>query len=56
MPRLSSSRLPTPVVPGGYDYGRSLWFEGIGATGRLYGDIVVDGTDSSWLLAFPGWP
>lgn len=44
--------LPTPVVPGGYDYGRSLWFEGIGATGRLYGDISVEGTDPSWLLRF----
>ncbi len=42
--------LPTPVVPGGYDYGRSLWFEGIGATGRLYGDVSVDGTDASGLL------
>jgi competence protein ComEC len=42
--------LPTPVVPGGFDYGRSLWFEGIGATGRLYGDVTVEGTDPSWLL------
>jgi competence protein ComEC len=44
--------LPTPVVPGGYDYGRSLWFEGIGATGRLYGDVTLGGTDPSWLLRF----
>jgi competence protein ComEC len=44
--------LPTPVVPGGYDYGRSLWFEGIGATGRLYGDVTVGGTDPSWVLRF----
>lgn len=42
--------LPAPAVPGGFDYGRSLWFDGIGATGRLYGDILVEGTDSSWLL------
>lgn len=44
--------LPTPVVPGGYDYGRSLWFEGIGATGRAYGGISVQGTDPSWSLRF----
>ena len=44
--------LPTPVVPGGYDYGRGLWFQGIGATGRLYGEITMEGTDPSWLLRF----
>lgn len=44
--------LPTPVVPGGFDYGRSLWFEGIGATGRLYGDITTVGMDPSQFLAF----
>ncbi|MGE0148416.1 MAG: ComEC/Rec2 family competence protein [Parvibaculaceae bacterium] len=44
--------LPTPVVPGGYDYGRGLWFQGIGATGRAYGDVTVEGTDPSWLLRF----
>ena len=37
-------------VPDGYDYGRSLWFDGIGATGRIYGDILVEGMDPSWLL------
>ena len=42
--------LPPPAVPGGYDYGRSLWFEGIGATGRIYGDILVEGIDPSWVL------
>ena len=26
--------LPGPVAPGGYDHGRTLWFRGIGATGR----------------------
>jgi competence protein ComEC len=44
--------LPTPVVPGGFDYGRSLWFEGIGATGRLYGDVTIKEMDPSWLLRF----
>ncbi len=27
-------RLPGPVTPGGYDHARTLWFQGIGATGR----------------------
>lgn len=27
--------LPTPVEPGGFDYGRKLWLEGIGGTGRV---------------------
>lgn len=44
--------LPPPATPGGYDYGRSLWFEGLGATGRLYGDILVAGGDQSWRLRF----
>ncbi|WP_119273896.1 ComEC/Rec2 family competence protein [Taklimakanibacter deserti] len=44
--------LPTPVVPGGYDYGRGLWFDGIGATGRLYGEVAMAGTDPSWRLRF----
>ena len=42
--------LAPPAVPGGYDYGRSLWFEGIGATGRVYGDIRIEGEDSSLVL------
>lgn len=47
--------LPPPVVPGGYDYGRSLWFESIGATGRIYGDILVEGADPSWFLRANAW-
>lgn len=27
--------LPAPVEPGGFDYGRSLWLDGIGGTGRV---------------------
>ncbi|WP_119391822.1 ComEC/Rec2 family competence protein [Taklimakanibacter lacteus] len=42
--------LSPPAVPGGYDYGRSLWFEGIGATGRIYGDISDEGMDPSLAL------
>ncbi len=44
--------LPSPVIPGGYDHGRTLWFQGIGATGRLYGDITSEGSDASWRLRF----
>lgn len=44
--------LPSPVIPGGYDHGRTLWFQGIGATGRLYGDIAIAGSDASWRLRF----
>lgn len=44
--------LPPPAIPGGYDYGRTLWFQGIGATGRIYGDIASIGRDASWRLGF----
>lgn len=29
--------LPRPVIPGGYDYGRQLWFDGLQATGYGFG-------------------
>jgi len=35
--------LPGPVKPRGYDFGRKLWFEGIGATGFYYGTIKKTG-------------
>lgn len=44
--------LPPPAIPGGYDFGRSLWFESIGATGRIYGDIATEDMDASWVLRF----
>jgi len=31
--------LPTPVMPGGFDYGRQLWLDGIGGMGRITGNI-----------------
>ena len=31
--------LPTPTKPRGFDFGRQLWFQGIGATGFYYGEI-----------------
>ena len=40
--------LPTPSLPGGYDHGRTLWFDGIGATARAFGKVEIAGTDQSW--------
>lgn len=39
------SPLPAPVQPGGFDYGRALWFEGIGATGRITSPLVISSVD-----------
>jgi competence protein ComEC len=33
--------LPSPVMPGGFDYGRVLFLEGIGATGQFSGEITI---------------
>jgi competence protein ComEC len=43
--------LPGPVKPGGYDFARTLWFQGIGATGVGFGqpEISADRSrDVSW--------
>src|SRR5258708_850740 len=32
---------PNPAVPGAYDYARTAWFDGIGATGRGFAPIRV---------------
>ncbi len=32
---------PEPAVPGAYDYARTAWFDGIGATGRGFGPVSV---------------
>ena len=42
----------SPTMPGGFDYGRQLYFEGIGGTGRITSKIDVLGSTSSpslWL-------
>lgn len=47
--------LPAPVMPGGFDYGRKLWFEGIGATGRVTSALAVTGVEAGpreWLQAW----
>ena len=33
--------LPSPVAPGAFDYGRSLWLDGIGGTGRVTSHTVT---------------
>lgn len=40
--------LPSPVQPGGFDYGRRLWFEGIGGTGRVSGPITTIDASPRW--------
>lgn len=35
------STLPSPVEPGGFDYGRSLWLDGIGGTGRVTSPVAI---------------
>lgn len=32
---------PGPVAPGGYDFARAAWFQGIGATGRGFAPIAI---------------
>ncbi|MFT3965734.1 MAG: ComEC/Rec2 family competence protein [Sphingobium sp.] len=41
--RLRARLMPpaAPALPGGYDYARRAWFDGIGATGRVLPPIVV---------------
>ncbi|NNE23773.1 MAG: ComEC family competence protein [Rhizobiales bacterium] len=45
--------LITPVAPGAFDYGRTLWFRGIGATGR--GVLASDNERTSPLPDRPSW-
>lgn len=41
--------LPSPVAPRGFDFGRKLWFEGVGATGFFYGKAVrLKGRDAGY--------
>ncbi len=37
----SLSPLPRPVAPGGFDYGRQLYFQGVGAVGRTKGSLTA---------------
>lgn len=42
---------PSPLMPGGYDFGRTAWFQGIGGVGFAPGDIQkIDVKPVSWRL------
>lgn len=45
--------LITPVAPGAFDYGQTLWFQGIGATGR--GVLASENERLSPMSARPSW-
>lgn len=44
------SPLPGPVMPGGFEYGRQLYFSGVGGTGRMTAAMTVIGHQGSPLL------
>jgi competence protein ComEC len=48
------SPISSPVMPGGFDYGRQLYFEGIGGTGRITSKIKIIGRAASASLWFNG--
>lgn len=49
------SPLPSPVFPGGFDYGRQLFFEGIGGTGRITAIASLTPGPATWKLSAAGW-
>ncbi|QIB36382.1 ComEC family competence protein [Ancylobacter pratisalsi] len=47
---------PGPAYPGGFDFGRAIWFDGIGATGYALGKVqIVPGPEPPPGLAFAAW-
>jgi competence protein ComEC len=46
--------IPSPTMPGGFDYGRQLYFNGIGGTGRITSKIDVLGSTTSASLWLSG--
>ena len=42
------SPLPTPVMPGGFDYGRDLYFQSIGAMGQNTSPLVFEDRPVPW--------
>ncbi|NNC73157.1 MAG: DUF4131 domain-containing protein [Sphingomonadaceae bacterium] len=53
--QLNARLMPPPEagVPGGYDFARRAWFEGIGATGRAWDEVTIvrPASGSSWRAA-----
>jgi len=47
---------PSPLIPGGYDFARTAWFEGIGGVGFVPGKIrKIDVEPVSWRLNLILW-
>ncbi len=49
---------PAPMaVPGSYDFARNAWFQGIGATGRLLGEVAVveQAREAGWRARLGSW-
>ena len=46
------SPLPRPVEPGGFDYGRMLYFQSIGAGGRMIGAPAVEERPVPWAFEY----
>jgi competence protein ComEC len=44
----SLSPLPRPVAPGAFDYGRQLYFQGVGAVGRAKGGVAAEEGTIPW--------
>ncbi|HEX7854076.1 MAG TPA: ComEC/Rec2 family competence protein [Sphingobium sp.] len=44
-----------PSLPGGYDYARKAWFDGIGATGRIFPPVLVTERTSGTGTGFRTW-
>lgn len=47
--------LPSPVAPGAFDYGRRLWLDGIGGTGRVTSETVTRLDGPLRLAALDSW-
>ncbi len=44
--------LPRPVLPGGFDFGRMLYFQSIGATGRMIGQPSLEERPIPWQFEY----
>jgi len=47
--------LPSPVAPGAFDYGRSLWLSGIGGTGRVTSQAITVLDGPQLIAPIDGW-
>lgn len=46
---------PSPAEPGGFDYGRRLWFESIGGMGRVTAPTEIIAESASWTAGLEAW-